>query len=569
MGKLRADTPISVLFYIAECHGIEVDRQNFSHAYVINVMRKINDLPISSFPESEINNNLSLISQFVSPYDVKWRRKELIEAFQWLLKFSVSAKINYDELPSKYGPLAPDATNNLDVCILYNLCQRSGIDVPPGASIGDIYELYLISRYSNRYLLANVKQINLDKLKKSQLINILVAAGRSLADLVRPPPVTRAEIDREIEAWPVKQWLPEAVNSNVRAIIVAAHRFNIDLTKIDNPLLAFEACSKDRCNVRGARWLKSHYNPLLPDRLYGAGILDSLLYEEGFTTGTIFGDKRSLLDCAYASDSFIPGIAPAEKRFNNETLVTYEDISELEDQHCVSYGSRASDIYYVTTYEELFQCFKQYQFFYNPTQRDFSVFEPRVMRRLILLANRNGRQDLAKLITELFQIEPLKNDKRIFQFRSGPVKAKVQQLLKLLCEAAMYMRGWKVLSDTYPLHSLQTYNVDADTKKSNEITANSNVALLALINYIEQNPDVKFVLDFPLIKIKSGQIILADKAQGYTIGGRIEIVRKGDQNDINACIRVSSNWFLHTYCILCNELQIKTDFSPGSIAEIS
>src|SRR4029077_11370583 len=147
---------------------------------------------------------------------------------------------------------------------------------------------------------------------------------------------------------------------------------------------------------------------------------------------------------------------------------------------------------------------------------------------------------------------------------SNITKDHILTLLNQIKVIALLMRGWDGVSNILPLES--AYNSDYFGTIDRVCTS------IAKFNEykIKHNEAGRIVSNLSLIYHKNGQFSISDDIKrGLTIQNRLDIVVSRDGDNINSCIRLSSNCLLASVHLYMNAIGINPGFKISSVAHIS
>ena len=138
-------------------------------------------------------------------------------------------------------------------------------------------------------------------------------------------------------------------------------------------------------------------------------------------------------------------------------------------------------------------------------------------------------------------------------------------------ECGMYMRGWKVVSDNYPLSEKST-----QIRESNAVEIETNVhkSVKDVFDYLDNfTPEIKkMLMGLPLYKRTNDKefIISPDPDDGNSIFERLQFVISGDKHkNMKSCIRLSSNIILNTVYFYMTSLGLNEPFNINDLDYIS
>lgn len=210
--------------------------------------------------------------------------------------------------------------------------------------------------------------------------------------------------------------------------------------------------------------------------------------------------------------------------------------------------------------EELLSTFIEYADFVDPHSRTQEKFGKREIKRLDKLLtdiHQNNEQAACLLdIIESVQIGIFRRSKLIedtkFYCIENPLIT--QEFFTQLLHLGFKMRGWSG-EGNYPLRSMDTGGTVDYDKLQDEIIAFS------------QTPTFNILSELPIFLYKAESFEMSiDPKYGYTIKDRINIVLNNSSQ--NACIRLSSNWFLSTVWYYMNRYFNEEPFPKDNLQSI-
>ena len=135
-------------------------------------------------------------------------------------------------------------------------------------------------------------------------------------------------------------------------------------------------------------------------------------------------------------------------------------------------------------------------------------------------------------------------------------KDTIVEVLQLILEAGMYMRGWSGPPMEYRLE-----DCIVEVNQTNTISLRVTQALARLENRVNELGELGTqIMNLPLFKHNDGRYVRStESADGATIGERIDIIKRN--TSIKSCIRMSSNWLCssaHKYILLISGREVFT-----------
>ena len=278
--------------------------------------------------------------------------------------------------------------------------------------------------------------------------------------------------------------------------------------------------------------------------------LRSYTIAEGLEPGDADATRlRQMIRRAQSTNSFYQGVDL--QRCEPDATLYGDEYIELPPAEVYSYGSRTDRRGKVPCYhrDELAQQFTVNRQFTDPVTQ--APFSQEAVRRLEMLSERDETTE-GRLLTRSIitlreeqtdldrQVKPLVDRLRA----ATPAQQEVlKEALRDLLEVAMYMRKWSGTPAPYPLKADKTFQkVDPDVVQERVSRAIERLsATLARLP-----PPLRDTFwQLPLKRFAEGRYYSSiEAANGLTIRQRLDIVV--ENRGTAACLRLSSNWFLHS-----------------------
>jgi hypothetical protein len=268
-----------------------------------------------------------------------------------------------------------------------------------------------------------------------------------------------------------------------------------------------------------------------------------------------FKNLYEKLGIKYNNRYFYKGVSYELK--NYETEILYEDVFNLLDT-IICYKNDNNDVIAFTE-DELLNSFKTKNSFENPSNNE--IFS---MTSIMNLKNICG-PELKKLICEI-EFKILSQDeygnKLAEIYRKEPI---IKTIFIKMLELGMYMRGWKVISSEYPLHS-----VVFNDEEFNLIQINVCDKLREFEKIIKHSNVKKIIYDMPMFYFDVKLRVFVNHANSFALKDIINSIKIGENNDDipNSCIRTVSNYIISTSYKNCSTLGLKTSFSLDDMINI-
>lgn len=326
--------------------------------------------------------------------------------------------------------------------------------------------------------------------------------------------------------------------------------------------------------------LNLYFNPYLPKSLYKKQLLDHHINLFSYATYLYIGlHPYEILQELHLENNFYLGWHP--NILNHETPIDLDIINDLSNEEIICYGIKDETLH-ATSWNELYRLFKNMNLFVNPFEKN-SVFHVHKVERLLKLGrwildppyehrylfNNYKKETLDTII----QFVDLLDDMLLFQKSEYEIFKEYNQ--KYLCmtkkqsddiiitfeklfELIMFMRGW-THHQSYPITNVPFSNNDITEKNSLE-------GLMVLDEWNQKTSE--FVYSLPLMIWKNEFVKSHLVEQGFTIGDRIAIVKNGESDNINSCIRMTSNVLGSSYCFYCKLFKIPQKFDIRDLVYI-
>jgi hypothetical protein len=238
-----------------------------------------------------------------------------------------------------------------------------------------------------------------------------------------------------------------------------------------------------------------------------------------------------------------------------------DTISDLSNTECITIGIINEPSSLKTfSFQELCDLFMNFKNYINP-ENSKEAFPSRIVNKIHHYASAYGIMNLTKAISVVEKWKQYSNEFSENLRSIYSKNTKVTDYLYKILEAGMYMRGWKVISDKYPIKEEETKLMNSELQFEIEKQVHSSIQEIQ--TYIESenlNEEEKKVLkELPLMKFShEGDnkifVLTPDPDDGDSMLERLQIVLDGNKHkNMKSCIRLSSNILLHSvYFYLCS-----------------
>ena len=607
--EVNGHTPRIVLEEICLCSGIKFGEESVEKT--LNKIRKYSCQTIAKEYEND-KESLRIIARYVNPNCKNWKKLSLLKSFLFLQSFEDENLVYEDSLFSS-GLQTPENTKCLNACILYKLCKKFSINVNYNTTLLQMessIKLYL--QLKSPSIKSSIKEKIYDEIRfysnNTELVNLINIIDKPIS-IQNKDKCDKKKVKKGVYSYEDYSKCADKISNSsqiipknaLEAIVCAALFYKIDITCCEDPFTEYNLMKKNpyfpndsnllermrEVNIHPDSllnpYLNSFFNPNLPENMYATRDLISLFSEEVVSLEDNNNEEYyTSLQLAYLTETFIHG---RQGVIANESNTFLEKIEEKEYDEIVVFGIRnPTSRMRAYTYAELTDTFSNYKRFSDPITNE--IFSDTCIEKLYRLTQKEKRKTETEEIyaarlelgEEIERIKIYINSKNEYveqflekyDFLDNTGKEKVENALNNLLKCAMYMRNWDGISD-YPLKSEQT-NFEAD--KQIVVDANVTASLIAFEESVsllkEYNLD-KFILNLPLMQYQKEAntfVTSNDESEGLTIQDRIKIVRGGEFETMNSCIRLTSNKFCATAYFYMILIGFRIPFSISEVSQI-
>ena len=670
VGSIDFQTPECVITEVLETHGCQVLGSpdvgvSDPVSDLIRVLHSTTILNVPIHPHLT-PDNLPLLARFVNAERHTWTVGTLFMAYDHLNQFIQGARV-LPTGPIHSGPKTPDHPLSYDATMLYSLCRYHQIRTSRKTTLQQmaraIQDLVrdpkevrdAIRAQVDTWPLNRLIEISISEPTHPRLIptggqgsQVEWPSGRSLhwsekADRVGLPDLTSNESLSARAIADACQFFNASVSilrrvqpeSHEEAVVLGAKIYGLNLLEAANPLREHQRLAElgtpntidpqyrpidptfRSRYIKNPEWyqIRANWVPELSG-LYDHTGLTALVCAEGYTlTDLRSTSAQRLLQFSRENPTFYSGKSPYAQ--NTQSPIYLEDLDDLQDAMCLSYGVIASQSVVIYTVPELVEHFRTSRSFSNPHQIKES-FPPIAIQKLKLICwNRIktlppwGMEAIGLIQTtnqsllDAIEFVELCNWTNSVQaqalnatYLNSPLEEQqaIQTSLHLLLELSMYMRGWTVAPLAQSKYPITTKETVFDSEDQGQVFLNVTCAIRA---FEEQIGSLKSTLrdqlgSLPLVRVistlhgciqdsngtrgvwssaaKSGLSFQASShtEQGLSILDRVRIVKTGDSSTGSySCIRLSSNWLAASAMYYLLAIGQKAPFEIELLSQIS
>lgn len=597
-GTLDETTPICVVKEILQAHNLstnKIDDKSITFSQLQNEINKLNSYrPITLY--GDIKENIRYIAAFVNHECKTWSQRSLLKSYEHLLNFpkddpSILSNITYSQKDR-------DNTDGYNACMLYALCKRYNIETSWKTNPNQMADLLRkLSTDTTKLRMGLIPLI--ESLTKTQLVNIYALLEKNSKKDIQLLPINdkfnktkniedvkpmicldQSKLQQYYDKFNDRVYLLSNLQptNHYEAIVLAGLLFNLNIIESRFPLLEYEELSETRNldmyvpidsifrkrYLINKQWylLNHHWCPEL-SFLYSSKDIKNFCSQEGYVTEDFRNyDELSLLHMSRISINIYIGKNIYEESEDVlYTPINMDTISDLNNNECITIGI-INEPSTLKTYsiQELCDLFTNVKNYINP-ENSKEMLPGRIVNKLHHFASKYALGNLCKAISVVEKWKQYSNEfsesLRLIYSENNKI---VEYLYKIL-EAGMYMRGWKVISDKYPIKEEETKLMNPELQFEIEKQVHSSIQEIQ--TYIESeslSEEERNVLKtLPLMKFShEGDtkifVLTPDPDDGSSMLNRLQIVLDGNKHkNMKSCIRLSSNILLHSiYFYLCS-----------------
>lgn len=544
------NTPHEAIIDAAAVLGIKVEKEKTSNVYISQVISAISASKIKQTSRNVTRDNIKLVAQFVNPFTQKWNMKKLSIAYSTTICYLENG---ITEKPSVGYPTM-DNPYLVSPAVAVSILTKNGFRTHFSMSVTELEKLLNFSLLDRERQM----QILVSRLLRSDInftaSNLLFAKRKKSLDY------DVIEIQRLIMT---KQAENTCVpTSDEMAIAIAAVKYKTNIFTAKRPcdeLIALSDGTFPRSSTMRKIYninprafnILCYFSEIFPHEMYKEHDLINLCKRNGIKHTSGDGnlkteDLYSLLVTKSRSNGFYRSVVMHVK-----SLTSVINMTDLTTKYVpvVSYG-KDSD-YKLLTVKELIITFEAYMSFQLGVTEPLSIVAIDDLARIakdyitVKSISSKDKERWKKLLAviNLIYTEYTKTEVHKIRFLelSKGREDKITKILLSLFHLSLYMRGW----DGESKWPIRDEDIPRFTDAEYEIKKRKSVKrTFRQVEYLN-----KIITDeiatLPLVRYYNDRYELSkDFQQGATIGERLKIVQ--DDLIINACIGMSSNWFLHT-----------------------
>jgi len=582
-GKLDENTPVDVICEIAVTHNIDEDFMDTLDD-INALIDEINREDVPAIGNQIMKSDYTNMARFIN-FNVDWSINELEVAYKFVKNFINPKEFKNLRSDFKYGLQTPENPNNFNLILVYAACRHFDIELNT-----DVSELEIVSKLrqylESKDLIIESITCRLINYDIPELLNIKLYSNNPILGMNTNGIIKRknklnkptyedllASANNITTYYPTKTAIKSyEPKDSSDAITIGSIYYQCDLSGENNPIKSLDQIREGDIKIN----LVQKFNIAFPPSLYPNEYLNLLLEKEGYSTLELEyldpPEKYQILQMIVLSDNFYHGLM--NPYVNEMILSTFDNVSSLNPVFCLSHGSIQDQKYYIFTYVELYTHFKTSNVLTDPiNKKELSPIETKKMMYLTGLDKytdetfdhheiRGKMHTLIKLLSDNSSKNIIKSIiNKINEDKTGMNKEIVENIIRLFTELAMNMRGWNGEKE-YPIK--QSYNLDQGI-----IYRRVSEKLHELSIYSKNFQDmVGLFYKLPLVKYRDGNYLPSNQESGLTIKDRLDIIQHQPDN-VNSCIRLSSNYILATIYLNSQLLSIAIGFDIKDVRYIS
>jgi hypothetical protein len=585
-GKLNERTPGCVVKEIIRAHNICIVKDITNIEELLKDIKVIESYRCLTIREPLTTRDLRILATYINIDYNSWTKSALLSAYKHMHDFDYGKDLSTINL--YYEQKTYDSIESFNACMLYKLCLKNNIETNWNMKPENMcfllkqYRLSLsnlreqlttcienMNKSSIINLLNNVMELNKDK---ENINTIITSPKKTPIENEKIPPILNidsSELQKSLNKHKNSAYILTQINPKTHydAIVLAALLYNLNLTESSNPLSEYMKIKevKDisfykpvdlafrKRYIVNPDWynLSLHWEPML-SFIYEDSSLKKLCSYEGFTQEDFraYGFDALLQISRISFNVFLGKNVYGTEEYS---AINLEELKELHNYECITMGNVETKDLTTYTFDEIATHFRINKIFTNPMKQN-EILEPRIIRKISLYANKLNHSSILEAIEivekwKSFSTEHTDKLRSIFKH-----SYQIVDIFYKIIDTGMYMRGWKITNDKYPLN--ETFTVPKGDIKPEDIAHKIETNVFDSINEIfdrlekYKDEEKKVLNELPLMKmtINGGNIsyiVSPDPDDGSSIFERLRIVLNGDKHkNMKSCIRLTSNILL-------------------------
>lgn len=552
---INQNTPACVIAEIAASMKFKVDLRLMSDRYVNVLFDAIRD-EARSEGVIEIDsddgtlkidtNNLSNAARFINSDMLEWTLPELNLAFMHLVGIFTDTVLVDLALP--VGRKTPNEPLALDACILYRECVRQNVRSDRWVTMDGMHKRLLYTQISKAELIEKLCAADHRAPVDTQTIrwcNSNMDIGETLEQMkkipaigIRTNPLTHEEavvlgfrvlsFDLSYSSSPIDMYT--SLRNNIRVTDAMIMEYG------DSLMIAL--WNRDKRWMRGRSGSRILWNRSLLALYEDEEIteMENIEFNEGEE------ECMERLDLLCDTVHIYEGLHPDLPFACDRTLLLSHKLHEADQiYHTIGVVSDPSSLYIVTE-SEMCKLFRDRQCFCTPMSYR-SIFSVHALHKLRSICSCELLATFEYVENSMDGVHNLAD--RIRVSRGAEC---IMQYIEGIMDLAYYMRGWKSADcefTTLPLESENTQSMSDNFVRIEENYAAQSRKNADMFSAMSRESQL-LIEEIPLmILMDDGSFAIScNDDVGRTLMDKLDIVNNG--NNDNACIRLSSNYILHT-----------------------
>ena len=564
-------TPKCIIDDICLIYGIDQNETD-------NILEEINIMdeqqPTVNYHPND--DELQTISNFMNPF-LKMEKESILSSFSIFKMYTNDTPLPGPNFVSGWPGYIPHYT--LPSYIIYKLCIENSINTYTDQGLEHISTLLRLKLYpeniSRKQLRSLCNDVHVDEIpnvysmiiRSNCLVNIRDHNYSDNDPLILEDTASMIFSKNKL----LKRYNPKNDNE---ALLLAAYNYDKDISLSSSKVYEYLNI-RDMVDYQGVSWepldermkylysknknvfsLNFYFNPSLPVDVYKEGQLNFLAKREGYSDRDIdYINPYTLLQTSYITDNFYQGYTYGI--INDVTHIYSFNVDEIPNEELLCYGIKNN--YLIAFHiDEIIDYFEKTKNFLNPFEIEKIHFEKiEKLKTICKLLLTDKSKKLLKIIEliELIERDITNSIKNIIDKQPNNI-IYISVLFNLITECAFRCRGWL---------DNDVNNIPVEYAPVNDQVLVDTLVSESIYNLEKHSNNELYqdVMSLPIIQYINGKWIKVEHFNtGNTLGDRIRILKQGEStDDIESCMRTTSNYLLHTIYKFCEILDIKTNFN--------
>lgn len=535
-GSINNETPRIIIMEILRTYGIVNLPSEVSDYNLIYSISKKQPLKLEYKPE-----NYPKFAYFVNP-EGEWKSDgiNLKKAYDHLMSFN---SLYFNETECQFGPKTETCPYNIDLCLMFKLCKD--------------YNLTL-NRNTRTEDLIKILNERCEPATQENLIKIFMNTRTSNIYKQLHMPSEALIVIATLKGWGINILSSQHIKHEYYSLCKVS---NINLWEPYDK--EFKKCYK--CNPHYFKvydyWTPEFHFIYSRDDIIKLAKKDGIdIDEPNYEQSLYYLQTSRLLPNFYLGKHI---------RNKKESSIDFTPIDEINPNKCVSYGIIHDESpMELFTFENLIRAFETYNKFSWEPKSNFSIESINKLKMILsserMMTPTSESIQLENVIRRIENVyrQVTGEDRNFVETYNDNIK--MIKFLHTVLELGMYMRGWKLKGDGYPLTTAEASFVDEELG----FIENNVIPLILKVREEAQDPEIsQGVEKIRMVQYKLNKWSSPNNSSfGMYLLDKLDIILKNKGEE--SCIRWSSNFIIGGAYFYLEMMGHQPKFSISELSEI-